>query len=355
MRILSQIRKSAGLIEANNNPAKCFPIKLESGRPIKMAHPHYSAPNTPLVNNAQRIDEALRTLAAAEGSHEKIAFADQVNHGNKGTRIHPEPRIIALMRGRQEVEISVAGCRQRRLLTPGDTLFLAPNAWFRPDYSHDHVIFGVVFQPGKLRLLINDHEAKIGHRPPRCWVSVSILGSGALSHVVEALKQMVACRSDRIAAAALLRSVFLIARTALGRSPPGTHLKGLHLYTAIQEYLQSHCRDQLDRNLVAEVFDIHPGHLSRLYKEHGAESFNASLNRLRLERSQAWLRNTQLPVETISAECGYGSSGHFIRRFRHAFGCTPGHYRTTTPSGKDGKGIVQPKMAQMGTDEGKHK
>ncbi|WP_285686210.1 helix-turn-helix domain-containing protein [Actinoplanes sp. NBRC 103695] len=58
-----------------------------------------------------------------------------------------------------------------------------------------------------------------------------------------------------------------------------------------------------------------------------AGSPGAYLTRWRMDLASVRLRDTDDPVETISAAVGYSSSHAFSRAFRRAHGMTPGEHR----------------------------
>lgn len=232
-----------------------------------------------------------------------------------------------MLKGKQSVSVSIGGVREDVVLRPGRWLFLAPNGWFLPDYSDDYTVLGMVFRADRLRYLINDHDASVGHRPPRCWYHLQTTPSDAHHQVARTLATLAEDHPESSAAEPLFRAILSLGHELLQRpvqvSPRGSH----HTYHAIVDYLHAHCQDAIDRNLVAQVFGLHPGHISRLFQQHGKEGFNEMLNRMRLERAAELLSSSNLPVQTVAEECGYGSAVNFIRRFRQSYGVTPGRYR----------------------------
>ena len=56
-------------------------------------------------------------------------------------------------------------------------------------------------------------------------------------------------------------------------------------------------------------------------------TFIALLTEIRLRTAAGLLRHSDLPLERIIADAGFGNRAHFHARFRTAFGITPGSYR----------------------------
>ncbi|MDX2110313.1 MAG: AraC family transcriptional regulator [Verrucomicrobiota bacterium] len=98
----------------------------------------------------------------------------------------------------------------------------------------------------------------------------------------------------------------------------------------IQAYIRENAHHPLSRKTVADVFGIHPGHVSRLYIRYGHESFNTVLNRHRLARAEALLKTTTLPIAEIAVQSGFTSASYFAWAFRKAYGCAPSHVTRQT-------------------------
>lgn len=72
---------------------------------------------------------------------------------------------------------------------------------------------------------------------------------------------------------------------------------------------------------------VHPVSLTRAFRRHYGCSINEFVDRLRVERAAAALRQSQAALTQIAIDCGYADQAHFCRRFRRHFGVTPGAYR----------------------------
>ena len=243
-------------------------------------------------------------------------------------RILAQPRLMVLLEGTHRVRIARGGKVRDLVLRPGMRLLLEPDAWFVPDFSTDYRIFGMVFFPDRLRFLINEHDARLGHRPPRIWHHVPVSAKAPVTRVLDATLAAARDGVDNGAIDALFQGLLLLARACLDHPEPRPATgHAVATFDAVLDYLQANCGDALDRNVVAQVFGLHPGHVSRLFRQHAQTGFNETLNRLRLEKAAECLRESQWSVADIAAACGYGSSVNFIRRFRRHFGITPAAYR----------------------------
>ena len=69
------------------------------------------------------------------------------------------------------------------------------------------------------------------------------------------------------------------------------------------------------------------GNLSRLFRQHHGVSFQAYLQKIRLEKAAELLRSTRLPVARIARRVGYRDVSRFGQHFRRLFSLPPGLYR----------------------------
>ncbi len=75
-----------------------------------------------------------------------------------------------------------------------------------------------------------------------------------------------------------------------------------------------------------------PRHLSRLFTSELGRSPAAVLADLRLAQALHLVDDTRTGLAQVAASCGYTDASHLSRRFRTAFGCTPGERRRRSAS-----------------------
>ena len=68
-------------------------------------------------------------------------------------------------------------------------------------------------------------------------------------------------------------------------------------------------------------------HLAQQFRAVTGEHLLSRINRMRIERAQHLLAETELAVKEIAWACGYASPGYFIRVFRQHCGSTPQAWR----------------------------
>lgn len=94
-------------------------------------------------------------------------------------------------------------------------------------------------------------------------------------------------------------------------------------------------RDAIDRDFakpldipaLARIAVVSEAHFIRTFHRVFGETPHRYLQRRRIERAMALLRDTDLPVTDICFKVGFGSLGTFSRTFRELIGQSPSAYR----------------------------
>jgi AraC-like DNA-binding protein len=107
-------------------------------------------------------------------------------------------------------------------------------------------------------------------------------------------------------------------------------------------------RDKMDRSYdtpldvpaLARIALTSEAHFIRTFKDTFGETPHRYLQRRRLERAMALLRETQRPVTEICLEVGFTSLGSFSRTFTQVVGMSPSAYREAWRAGAGSAGYV---------------
>lgn len=95
----------------------------------------------------------------------------------------------------------------------------------------------------------------------------------------------------------------------------------------ILNFLQVNIREHLSTESIAENFNLTTNQLNYLFhQEFGLPPYQY-LKRLRLQRAEAYLTDTDKPVKWIAYMCGYQSESGFIRAFGKTHQMAPLEYR----------------------------
>ena len=93
------------------------------------------------------------------------------------------------------------------------------------------------------------------------------------------------------------------------------------------ELLRDDCGRDLSLAEVAESADVHPVHLTRVFRRHLRCTPGDYLRRCRLDKAAALLESGRSRLSEIAQACGYFDQAHFSRAFKRAYGVPPRAYR----------------------------
>ncbi|MBL0888517.1 helix-turn-helix domain-containing protein [Myceligenerans indicum] len=83
----------------------------------------------------------------------------------------------------------------------------------------------------------------------------------------------------------------------------------------------------LDVPALARIAHVSPSHFTRRFKAAFGETPHRYLQRRRIERAMALLRDTPAPVTDVALLVGFNSLGTFSRTFAGILGVSPSEYR----------------------------
>ena len=103
--------------------------------------------------------------------------------------------------------------------------------------------------------------------------------------------------------------------------------KSTPLAAAAKSFIDLHYMEPVNLASTAEILHCNPEYLGRLYHQCFGETFAAALNRRRLERAAAYLRESSCSVKEIMTNCGFCDPAYFRRSFRNFYHQSPAEYR----------------------------
>lgn len=99
------------------------------------------------------------------------------------------------------------------------------------------------------------------------------------------------------------------------------------LVKAAMDYIEGHSADKFSLKALSEALFINGSYLLRLFRSRTGQTLLGYHNRVRCEKAQALLRDTELSISEIGEAVGFVSSAHFSHVFRKTTGMTPTEFR----------------------------
>ncbi|WP_434722439.1 GlxA family transcriptional regulator [Mesorhizobium sp. RIZ17] len=88
-------------------------------------------------------------------------------------------------------------------------------------------------------------------------------------------------------------------------------------------FLEKRLDDNIEVGEMADSEGVSEREIQRLFKAHVGVSPKAYHRKLRLQRAQDLLRQTEMPISEVASSCGFSSSADFSRAYRREFARRP--------------------------------
>jgi AraC family transcriptional regulator len=108
-------------------------------------------------------------------------------------------------------------------------------------------------------------------------------------------------------------------RTRGAAAPPWFHRVKERLHSAFRQNMRM-------ADLAAEA-GVHPVHLARVFRAQEKQTPGEYVQRLRIRAACQLLRDREMSLAGVAADCGFADQSHFTRTFKQAIGSTPGRFR----------------------------
>ena len=96
----------------------------------------------------------------------------------------------------------------------------------------------------------------------------------------------------------------------------------------VLEYIhKNYANPEMNNIKIAEIFNYHPYHLSRIILEETGKTLHTHITDYRLRMAKNLLITTDYTIEQISWKCGFSSTAYFIKLFKMHTSTTPKKYR----------------------------
>lgn len=97
-----------------------------------------------------------------------------------------------------------------------------------------------------------------------------------------------------------------------------------------EEFLHDNFTESLTLAAIAEIADVHPVHLARVFRRRYDCTIGEYVRRLRVEFARRQISKTNLSLSEIALAAGFADQSHLNKTFKTLYGFTPSEYRKTS-------------------------
>jgi AraC family transcriptional regulator len=218
---------------------------------------------------------------------------------------------------------------QREEVTPGRLLVLPANVGSRWEVTGSRRLLALVIPLETMRVALGGHlPARISEvfRPlaEASWEDAFL--KGALTRLWEGMKD--ALPIDRLVVDSLLVAVtaHLLHRAGAQQESSPIALPHWRLRRVV-EHSDVHLHEPIYLSELADVAGLSPRHFARAFRQETGETPHRWLMNRRIIKAKHLLSRSDLPINTVSAACGFASQAHLTKVFRKSAGITPLRWR----------------------------
>lgn len=99
----------------------------------------------------------------------------------------------------------------------------------------------------------------------------------------------------------------------------------------VTDFIGDHWQDQLTLQALADLAQVSRFHFARMFKVSTGITVMQFVERMRLDRARGLIAEGRHPLAQVALMTGFVDQSHFARRFRRAFGQSPGEFARSYP------------------------
>ena len=111
------------------------------------------------------------------------------------------------------------------------------------------------------------------------------------------------------------------------KEPPGRHTVHQERLDRLCRYIEAHPERQFTLNELAEMINLSPNFLCRIFKESTGQTIFQYIHQKKIDTASSLLFETRLSVKAIALEVGIENQSYFHTIFKRLRGMTPSQYR----------------------------
>ena len=114
------------------------------------------------------------------------------------------------------------------------------------------------------------------------------------------------------------------------RSKIGADEKNLPKWiVGTEEFLREKFTESVTIEEISKIADVHPVHLSRVFRQKFGCTIGEYVRRLRVEFASRQILSTEESLGEIAHAAGFSDQSHFNKTFKGVYGLTPSEHRKT--------------------------
>jgi len=95
----------------------------------------------------------------------------------------------------------------------------------------------------------------------------------------------------------------------------------------VLEYIQQYYAEKITNKDLADLVGYHEYYLNRIFLSYIGLNLHSYLLHVRLEHAKQLILNTDLPLQSIADQTGFGNYAHFSAYFKQTYNYSPAQYR----------------------------
>jgi YesN/AraC family two-component response regulator len=95
----------------------------------------------------------------------------------------------------------------------------------------------------------------------------------------------------------------------------------------LKDYIDEHFYQSIPTSHLADLFEVHPVYLARVFRKYTGMSIKSYVTHLRIRNAMAGIISANESLTQIAMVNGFADQSHFIRNFKEASGLTPKGFR----------------------------
>ena len=135
---------------------------------------------------------------------------------------------------------------------------------------------------------------------------------------------------DSVSALAIQGLIFEILAEASRGNVASPERKSPHWLKQVKDFLHENFSESITIETIAEIADVHPVHLARVFRRKYGCTIGEYVRRLRAEFARRQISTTDSSLSEIALAAGFSDQSHLNKTFKSLFGFTPSEYRKTS-------------------------